>query len=61
MKTADMIEGPEAWERFQAGMKKALAVPHAELKRRIERERAKAAKNPKRRGPKRKVQTKTMP
>jgi hypothetical protein len=55
MKTTDMIEGPEAWQRFQAGMKKALAVPHAELRRRIDEQRAKAAKNPNRRGPKRKV------
>ena len=55
MKTTEMIEGTEAWERFQAGMRKALAVPHAELIRRIERERTKAAKNPNRRGPKRKI------
>ncbi len=50
-----MIEGPEAWKRFQGVMKDVLAVPHAEIKRRIEKHRADAAQNPNRRGPKRKV------
>ncbi len=47
-----MIEGPEAWSRFQAGMKKVLAVPRTEVQRRIEEHRAESAKNPNRRGPK---------
>jgi hypothetical protein len=55
MRTQEMIEGPEAWTRFQAGMKKALSVPRAEIKRRIEEQRKKAALNPNKRGPKRKV------
>ena len=46
------VEGPEAWARFQGVMKKVIAVPHAEIQRRIELERAEAAKNPNRRGPK---------
>ncbi|HUI79651.1 MAG TPA: hypothetical protein VLY24_17115 [Bryobacteraceae bacterium] len=48
----EYIEGPDAWKRFQNGMKKVLAVPHAEIQRRIEEHRKEAAKNPNRRGPK---------
>lgn len=55
MKTSEMVEGKEAWERFQAGMKKALSVPHAEIKRRIAEQRKLSEANPNRRGPKRKV------
>jgi hypothetical protein len=33
-------------------MKKVLAVPHAEIQRRIEAERERAARNPHKRGPK---------
>ncbi len=61
MKTAEMIEGPEAWTRFQAGMKKALSVPHSEIRRRIAEQRAQSAKNPNRRGPKRKVKPSVSP
>ena len=48
----EYIEGPEAWTRFQSAMKKVVAVPHAEIQRRIEAQRAESAKNPNRRGPK---------
>jgi hypothetical protein len=48
----EMIEGPEAWNRFQNAMKAVLAVPHAEIQKRIEAHRKEAAKNPNRRGPK---------
>jgi hypothetical protein len=47
-----MIEGPEAYERFNATMKAVIAVPHAVIKERIEEERKRSLENPKRRGPK---------
>jgi hypothetical protein len=50
-----MVEGPEAFDRFKNTMKTVLAVPHAEIQRRIEEERKVSATNPNRRGPKRKV------
>ena len=54
IKKPEMIEGPEAFQRFSDGMKTALAVPHSEMVKRLEAHRAEAAKNPNRRGPKRK-------
>jgi hypothetical protein len=48
----EMIEGPEAWDRFQKAMKRVVAVPHAEIQKRIEAHRQEAARNPNRRGPK---------
>jgi len=50
-----MIEGPEAFQRFRDATKAALAVPHSVIKKRIEEHREQAAKNPNRRGPKRKA------
>jgi len=54
MKKPEMIEGSEAFQRFRDATKAVLAVPHAVIQKRIEEHRAQAAKNPNRRGPKRK-------
>jgi hypothetical protein len=51
-RTPEYVEGPEAFQRFQAAMKTVLAVPHAEIERRIAEEKKKAALNPHKRGPK---------
>lgn len=51
-KKPEMIEGPEAFRRFREATKAVLAVPHSEIKKRIEAHREEAAKNPNRRGPK---------
>jgi hypothetical protein len=45
----------EEFERFTAVVDTLLSVPRAELKRREEAYRAEADKNPRKRGPKRKV------
>jgi hypothetical protein len=50
-----MVEGKEAFERFNNAMKSVIAVPHSVIKQRIEEHRKQAAMNPNRRGPKRKV------
>jgi hypothetical protein len=39
----EYIEGPEAWQRFEHAMKRIITVPHSDIKRRIEAERAKSA------------------
>jgi len=54
MKKSEMIEGPEAFKRFRAAAQAVLAVPHSEIKKRLAAHREQAAKNPNRRGPKRK-------
>jgi hypothetical protein len=51
----EYVEGPQAFTRFQNAMRKVLAVPHAELQRRIEAERKASAANPVKRGPKPKL------
>lgn len=48
----EYTEGPSAWANFQREMKRVIAVPHAEIQRRIEAERRKSAANPSRSGPK---------
>ena len=57
----DMVEGPEAWKRFQGAMKKVLAVPHSEIQERIAEHRKQVDANPNRRGPKRKVKPSASP
>jgi hypothetical protein len=54
-RTAEMIEGPEAFERFNNTMKAVIAVPHSVIKERIEKARKESLENPKRRGPKPKL------
>jgi hypothetical protein len=49
-----MIEGAEAFHRFREATKAILTVPHSEIKKRIDAHREQAAKNPNKRGPKRK-------
>jgi len=55
IKRPEMIEGAEAFQRFRDATKAILAVPHSVVKKRIEEHREQAAKNPNKRGPKRKA------
>jgi hypothetical protein len=57
----EMHEGPEAFARFQQVMKAVLAVPHAEIQRRIADHRKEVDNNPNRRGPKRKNASRVPP
>jgi hypothetical protein len=50
-----MVEGPEAWKRFEGVMKNVLVVPRSKVQRRIEERLRAEANNSVRRGPKRKV------
>jgi hypothetical protein len=51
----EMIEGPEAFTRFDALVRKVLSVPHEEIMRREAEYKRQSAMNPNRRGPKPKV------
>ena len=56
-----MIEGSEAFTRFENAMRAVVAVPHSEIKQRIEEQRKRSALNPNRRGPKPKAKRKVKP
>jgi hypothetical protein len=47
-----MVEGPEAFKRFDALMSRVINVPRAVVQERIEEHKKQSASNPKRRGPK---------
>jgi hypothetical protein len=51
----DCIEGQEAFQRFDEGIRAILSIPHSTLVRRERAYRKKADANPRKRGPKRKV------
>lgn len=51
-RTPEYIEAPIAGTRFEQAMKAVVAVPHAEIQRRIEEHKKQAALNPHKRGPK---------
>ena len=53
----DCAEGPEAFQRFDEGMRQILSVPRSTLVRREKAYRKKVDSNPNRRGPKRKVKS----
>jgi hypothetical protein len=57
----EYIEGPEAWQRFNAAMKHVVSVPHAKVQEQIKEHRRQAALNPNRRGPRRKVKPSASP
>jgi len=54
-KKPEMVEGRDAFTRFREATAAIVAVPHSEIKRKIEQHRKAAARNPHRRGPKSKV------
>ncbi len=51
----EMIEGPEAFQRFDEEVKFLLSVPHSTLARRERAYKKRSEQNPNRRGPKPKI------
>jgi len=56
--SSEIIEGPEAVERFDALVRRVLSVQHAEIMRREEKYKRQSLANPNRRGPKPKAKVK---
>jgi hypothetical protein len=61
VKPTEMIEGPEAYKRFENAMRAVLAVPHSFVQARIAEHKRQADANPRKRGPKRKVNPSASP
>ena len=61
MKSSEMIEGPEAYQRFENTMRTILAAPRAVIQQRIEEHKRQADLNPRKRGPKRKAKPAAFP
>jgi hypothetical protein len=49
---SEMVEGPDAFRRFDDLMDRVVKVPRATVQAKIEDHREQVSKNPKRRGPK---------
>jgi len=60
-KLPECAEGPEAFSRFDAGVRQILSVPRSTIERRERAYRKKVEANPNRRGPKRKVKPSASP
>lgn len=58
-KLPECIEGPEAFHRFDEGVRQVLSVSHSTLVRRERAYRKKVLLNPNRRGPRPKVKPST--
>jgi hypothetical protein len=58
---AEMIEGPEAFERFENAMRAVVKVPRAVIQKRLEEHKKDVDDNPNRRGPKRKIKPSASP
>jgi hypothetical protein len=56
-RTLEMIEGPEAYKRFEGTLRRLLSVPKTEILRREVEYKKKAALNPNKRGPKPKAKS----
>jgi hypothetical protein len=52
---SEMIEGPEAFERFENAMRAVVKVPREAIQKQIAEHRKAVDANPNRRGPKRKA------
>ena len=60
-KLPECNEGPEAYLRFDSGVRQILSVPRSTIERRERAYRKKVDANPNRRGPKRKVKPPASP